>query len=349
MRHKHCKRLYKFWQSRSTSGDLPELQDFFGEAAPGFREHGVVIVREAGDVFFDYCGDDVLKALGADILGQSMTFCYSEKFKALQLESASICFDQHVGLDRYSRFWFGHRHKDVEWLMLPVRDNIGDRIVLIGMAATFVEHDTLDALVVGSDMIERVIAQDYLASATEIDFGGISRKSWAMLDAMGADVTVNGVPVKRSSASFGGEAAYAARKASVATVLAVTERESFLRTAEELRGRYSFKLVETVGEAISVLRKDRVDVLLVDERVRGGTGLDIIKEAQDRGEDTACVLMLEPRHAAQDTVVRTERGLVYCLVKPVGEFALRKALDDAGKYVTSRQKKRFYDTQVSPQ
>ncbi|WP_262693016.1 hypothetical protein [Kordiimonas aestuarii] len=343
MRHKLCKQLFEFWQARYASGKLPDLQAFFDEASLKFHDRGVVIVREAGDIFYDYCGDEILKALGADILGQSMAFCYSENFKVLQLESAAVCFDQHVGLDRYSRFWFGHRHKDVEWLLLPARDTIGRRIVLVGMSATFVEHDTLDALAAGSDLIERIIAQDYLTLGKAIDLDGIGRASWAMLDAMGADVTVNGQPVRRSNVAIGGEAAYAARKASVASVLAVVDRNSFEGSAKMLEGLYSFRRVETFGDALAVLRKDRVDVLVLNEHVEGGLGIDLVKYVQDGEEDAACVLLLEPREGAEDTVVKTDQGLVYCLVKPVGDFALRKAVDDASKFVTSRQKKRFYD------
>ncbi len=83
-------------------------------------------------------------------------------------------------------------------------------------------------------------------------------------------------------------------------------------------------------------------MLITGEHVEGGLGLDLIRHVQNRGDDTGCVLMLEPRDGAKDTAVQTERGLVHCLVKPLGEFALRKAIDDAARFVTKRQKKRFY-------
>ncbi len=239
MRHEHCKRLFDFWISRCEADRLPDLQSFFSEPTLKFRERGVVIIREAGDIFYDFCGDGVMQILGADILGKSMTFCYSEKFKALQLECVGICFEQHVGMDRYSRFWFGHRHKDVEWLLLPAWDEIGNRTVLVGMSATFVEPDALDALAQGSDLIERIIAQDYLSCGKEVDLDGLSRTSWAVLDAMGADMTVDGVAVPRSKVAIGGEAAYAARKTTAASVLAVTTSESFGRHAARLGGGFT--------------------------------------------------------------------------------------------------------------
>ncbi|WP_417450468.1 hypothetical protein [Kordiimonas sp.] len=344
MRHKHCQRLFEFWQSRLSSGVLPDVGDFFSEPTLEFSDRGVVIVREAGDIFYDYCGERLLEALGADILGQSMTFFYSDKFKALQIESASVCFDQHVGLHRYSRFWFGHRHKDVEWLLLPARDSIGNRTVLVGMAATFVKHDELDKLVHGSDLVERIIAQDYLSAAAEVKFDVISRSSWAMLDAMGADVTVNGSKVARKKVAIGGDAAYAARKASAANVLGVADANEFARSAQTLRGLYSFRLLETYGDALAVLQTDRVDVLVVDERVRGGMGVDLIKYAMDQKIDLAAVLLVEPREGAKDTVVEVGNSLVHCLVKPIGDFALRNAIDNASEFVSKRQKMLFYNT-----
>ncbi len=343
MRHKLCKRMFKFWRQHAVSGKLPELREFFEETELNFRKAGVIIVREAGDVFYDFCGDEVMEVLGADILGQSMTFCYPEKFKALQLESADICFDQQVGLDRYSRFWFGHRHKDVEWLLLPARDAIGDRIVLVGMSATFVEHDELDVLAAGSDLVERIIAQDYLALGKEVQLGHLSRQSWAVLDAMGASVSVDGEPVPRSAMAMGGEAAYAARKASLAKVLAVASRQEFSGHASKLSKLYNFHQVETFGEALAVLEKDRVDVLIADERIEGGVGLDLIQIVQNQKEAAACVLLLTPRAGAEDATIRTENGFVHLLVKPAGDFALRKAIDDAGIFVRTRQKTRFYE------
>ena len=348
MRHEQCKKLFDLWCANREAGKLPDLQAFFTAPDLQFREHGVVIVRESGDIFFDFCGEGVMQALGADILGKSMTFCYSEKFKALQLESVGICFDQHVGVDRYSRFWFGHRHKDVEWLLLPAKDGIGGRTVLVGMSATFVEPDSMDALAQGSDLIERIFAQDYLADGGDVDFAPLSRTSWAMLDAMGAEMTVDGVPVPRSKVAIGGEAAYAAKKTASASVLAVTTSESFAAHAAKLHGLYKLRLVESLADAQAILEKDRVDVLLTAERIDGGLGLDLIRDVQNRGDDTGCVLMLEPRNGAVDTAVQTERGLVYCLVKPLGDFALRKAIDDAARFVVKRQKKRFYDEAGKP-
>ncbi|WP_020400566.1 hypothetical protein [Kordiimonas gwangyangensis] len=343
MRHEQCKKLFDFWCANREADTLPDLKAFFAGPDLQFREHGVVIVRESGDIFYDFCGEGVMQALGADILGKSMTFCYSEKFKALQLECVGICFDQRVGVDRYSRFWFGHRHKDVEWLLLPALDSIGDRTVLVGMSATFVEPDSMDALAKGSDLIERIFAQDYLADGGEVDFAPLSRTSWAMLDAMGAEITVDGVPVPRSKVAIGGEAAYAAKRTATASVLAVTASESFSTHAAKLGGLYKFRQVASFEDAQAILAKDKVDVLLTGERVQGGLGLDLIRDVQNRGDDTGCVLMLEPRAGAVDTAVQTERGLVYCLVKPLGDFALRKAIDDAVKFVEKRQKKRFYD------
>lgn len=342
MRHEHCKRLFDFWRSRCRKDALPDLSSFFSDASLNFRERGVVLVREAGEVFYDFCGDEVIRALGADILGKSMTFCYSEKFKALQRESVDVCFDQHVGVDRYSRFWFGHRHKDVEWLLLPAWDDVGKRTVLVGMSVAFVEPDSHDALAAGSDLIERIIAQDYLSLGREVDLSNFSRTTWAVLDAMGAEVTTDGISVAPSKVAIGGEAAYAARKTATASILAVTGTAGFESISRKLKGLYMLHQVESLDAAQAILAKDRVDVLLTSERIDGGLGLDLIRDVQNRGGETGCVLMLEPRDGAVDTAVQTERGLVYCLVKPIGDFALRKAIDDAARFVAKTQKKRFY-------
>jgi DNA-binding NtrC family response regulator len=159
---------------------------------------------------------------------------------------------------------------------------------------------------------------------------------------MGAEITVNGMAVTRSKVAIGGEAAYAARKTATASILAVTDLGSFAAHVGRLRGLYKFRQVESLESARAILEKDRVDVMLVSERVDGDLGLDLIRDVQNRGGDTGCVLMLEPREGATDTAVQTERGLVYCLVKPVGDFALRKAIDDAARFIAKKQKKRFY-------
>jgi hypothetical protein len=338
MQHKHSKTLLKYWDQAKGEKDLPSLQSFSPEVLAGFDECGVIFKLKAGEIILDYVGARNIAVLTSNLQGRPITDLFSHALKPLQMSLIMPCFQQKAGLVRTSRVWYGHRHKDVEWVLLPVWDETEEQVALVGLAVTFVPFDERDHVAVGSSMVERIIRQNFLSFQRDISLSVIDSHSWAVLDTMGAKICIDNEEVFEIGHGITGDAGLAANKVAHANVLAVAQASDFGRILSRLGARYNLKVVETLGEAREILRKDMIDVLVTTETVNDVGGLALIEEAQQTSAFTACVMMLDPRESAIDTQIVENGHFVQCLVKPVGEFALRKAVDEGNSHVSqSRQ------------
>lgn len=335
MQHPLLNSFYQYWLDKRPDGEaFPTLGDFPEAVLSGFDECGLILKLQNGEVLVEYTGDKNASVLTSDLHGRPITDLFSPALKPLQMSLVMVCFQQGVGMVRLSRLWFGHRHKDVEWLLLPVMDNETGSIAMVGLSTTFVEPNERDYITVGSSMVERIIVQNYLALGKQVDLGCIDGHGWAVLDTMGAKVCVDEAEVEHFAArGIAGEAGMMASKVSHANVLAVAHPSDFGRVLSRLGARYNLKIVETLEEARAILHNDMIDVLVTAETVNDVAGLELIKEVQSVSAFTACVMMLDPRDSIEDKRVIEDGRYIHCIVKPVGEFALRKAVDDANTHV----------------
>jgi len=333
IKHQLLNSFYEHWQGLFQDGTLPGLSNFSAEILAGFDECGLVFKHIEGEVLLTYSGKRNSAVLARDLLERPITDLYSPALKSLQMGLLMPCFLHGVGVLRMSRLWYGHRHKDVEWLLLPTIDEATGHIALVGLAATFVEPNERDAIVVGSPMVERLMRQDYISLQRSVELSTIDSHGWAVLDTMGAKICIDGVKVEHDRrGGIAGEAGLVASKVSHANVLAVVSPAELGPILARLGARYNLKVVETLGEAKEILRRDMIDVLVTTETVNDVQGLELVKEAQDLSAFTACVMMLDPRDDIEDMRLVHENQFVECLVKPVGEFALRKAVDEANSH-----------------
>lgn len=316
---------------------MPDLESFSPEILDGFDECGLLFKLHQGDIILEYNGARNADVLTSNMLGRPITDLFPHALKPLQMSLLMPCIRQKIGMVRMSRVWYGHRHKDVEWLLLPVADREEGGVALVGVAVTFVSYDERDHVTVGSAMVERIMRQNFLSLGNNVDLSVIDSHSWAVLDTMGARVAVDGEIIDHTSNGIVGEAGLLAAKISHANVLAVAHPSDFGRILSRLGARYNLKMVETIDEARAILREDMIDVLVTTESVNGTPGLDLIREAQSVSAFAACVMMLDRREEAEDSRIVEDGKFVQCLVKPVGEFALRRALDDANDHVLERR------------
>lgn len=335
MQHPLLNSFYQFWMGkRSIDEGLPSLEDFPEEVLSDFDECGLILKLQGGEVLVEYTGKKSASVLTSDLRGRPITDLFSPTLKPLQIGLVMVCFQQGIGMLRLSRLWYGHRHKDVEWLLLPVTDHETGNVVMVGLSTTFVEPNERDYIAVGSSMVERIIVQNYLSLGKEVNLSSIDSNSWAVLDTMGVKLCVDEIEVERfATRGIAGEAGEVAAKVAHANVLAVAHPSDLGHTLSRIEAHYNLQIVETLGEARNILRNDMIDVLVTAETVNDVAGLELIKEAQSTSAFTACVMMLDPRDQIEDKRVIEDGRYVHCIVKPVGEFALRKAVDDANSHV----------------
>jgi len=339
VQHGLCKKLFQYWEDQRQGEALPSLSAFSPEVLPAFGECGLVFRLKHGDIILEYTGTWNAQVLTSNLVGRPFTDLFPHALKPLQMSLFMPCLKQNIGMVRMSRVWFGHRHKDVEWLLLPVCDDETGETVLVGFSVTFVDFDERDYVTVGSAMVERIMWHNFLSLGRDVDLSVIDSHSWAVLDTMGAQIGVDGEPVSHAAAGIVGAAGLVATKVAHANVLAVAHPSDFGSILARLGARYNLKMVGTFEEARAILRADMVDVLVTTETVDDVTGLALIQEAQAVSAFTACVMMLDHRNEAGDTRLVEGNKFVQCLVKPVGEFALRKALDDANEHVVQHRQR----------
>ncbi len=333
MQHRLSKDFFQYWKNQLPGEGLPHLSDFTPEKLAEFDECGLILSLQHGDIKIDYLGERNEAVLSADLLGRPITDLFPPALKAMQMALLMPCILQKVGLIRRSRIWFGHRHKDVEWLFLPVVSDEDGPVAIVGLAVTFVDSDERDEVVVGSPMVERIVTQNYVSLGNQVNISGFDSHSRAVLDAMGTKTMIDGHEVPSDDRGIAGEAGMVAAKASRPNVLAVVDPSDIGNVSERLGGRYNLRTVASFDEARAILRSDMIDILVTAESSGHGAGLDLINDAQGISAFTACVVMLDRRAEAKDARVEENGSLTHHLVKPVGEFALRQALDDAGKHV----------------
>ena len=337
MQHELCKQFLQYWKDSQPDDGLPELTAFSAGMLDVFDESGVTFRLDKGDIVFDYLGAGNMEVLAQDVIGRPYTDLFPYALQPLQMALVMPCFQQKVGMVRLSRVWFGHRHKDVEWILLPVIDPATSEVVLVGISNTFVEFDPRDSVEVGSTVVERIIQQNFLSLGQTVDLSVIDSHGWAVLDTMGARVAVDNECAGHAGRGIVGEAGLVATKIAHASVLAVASPSDFGQFLARFGARYNLKMVTTPEEAQEILAKDMIDVLVVTESIGSGRGLALMETAQKLNPFTACVMLLDQREKAEDTKVVVDGKFVQCLVKPVGEFALRQALDDANKHVSDHR------------
>ncbi len=82
----------------------------------------------------------------------------------------------------------------------------------------------------------------------------------------------------------------------------------------------------TLAEARAVLASTQLDLVLLDQQLPDGTGLGLIPEIRDIGEDTA-VVMMTGQHDLELAIEAIKRGAADFIHKPVNTAALSHVID----------------------
>ena len=83
---------------------------------------------------------------------------------------------------------------------------------------------------------------------------------------------------------------------------------------------YRFKAVDTCADALSLLRRDRVSVLLLDNQLPDGAGVDLCREIRQFNKDLPIVFLSGSDDSARDVALRA--GANAFLTKPIELEAL---------------------------
>jgi signal transduction histidine kinase len=119
--------------------------------------------------------------------------------------------------------------------------------------------------------------------------------------------------------------------------------ERFVVALPDVDGQISFQIVQAGSgeEALAILDQSPADVLLLDHKLPGISGLDVL--AQVAGKNLDCLVVMITAYASLDTAITaTKRGAYDFLAKPFTPDELKAAVRKAAKHlVLQRQAKRL--------
>ncbi|WP_374765050.1 hypothetical protein [Yunchengibacter salinarum] len=326
------------WQRLAENGggaDLPAFDAVRDALGDLFAERGFCIHSGAEDFWLADVGRLPEAEMGPDLEGRPIGAGVPEAFAEVNRDLVSLCFRKQAGSVALLRYSFGHRHKDVEVTLLPVRGE-GGTPVLAGLFATFVEPDDRDDVNRTAAGSFRLLAQDYLSLGSPVQSDALGGLTRSVLSAMGTFFSIDGEEVKLSGTGLLGGRLEDVVRATRPNVLAVAPVRLFGGLLGRLGSWYNLKMVETRAEAADIIAADSLDVVITAEKLPDGSGLDIVALVQEAQPYSGTVMILEPREDGVEDVIRTPHGEVHCLVHPVGEFSLLQTVRAASRFQVQR-------------
>ncbi|WND01384.1 hypothetical protein QGN29_07385 [Temperatibacter marinus] len=330
MKHELTIKFFEMWSGKRGDLGFPQLDEFTEDDLALYDGQDCLLVLRDEGLYYERVAPKVQDVLETDISEIEIFDVFPAAVQNIQRDMLRFAFQEQIGVHRISRVWYGHRHKDVEWIFLPILDK--EELKYLGLSVAFTAYHERDIAVVDHQSLERIIFQNYLSLGKRVSLKALSAEARSYLATMRTTVCIdNQEQVVRNEVALG-KAAEIAAQASRPNVVIVGSMYDVLPFIGRLGRRYNLKVVESALEAAEIIALDSIDVLLISELIPdGSSGLDLLSKAQEEKPNSGYVMILENREGALDQVLTIEGHEVHCLVKPLGEFALRKAIDDSYK------------------
>ncbi len=123
------------------------------------------------------------------------------------------------------------------------------------------------------------------------------------------------------------------------TVLILDDEKHFTEELNEFLQNNGFQAIEanTANQGLSVLKKQKIDLLILDVRLPGSDGLDILKEVKEKYPDMEVIIV--SAHGDMDTVIKAMRlGAIDYLRKPFRHIDIQIAIERTQKFLYLQQK-----------
>lgn len=329
MRHKLCKEFYEYWTSCCWGHNLPDISNFSDEIMTGFQGYGVILACRQNDIFIDYVGTNSNHIIPMQMKGACLTDLVAPALKAMQMALLMPCFSARIGMSRFSRYSYVTHTMDVEMLLLPVRVADTGLTALVGLCVSTLLPKVDSVPEENKTATEQVLLQNYLSLGRSVDLTVIDGHTWAVLDTMGAVVTVDGKKVEDEDGENTDQMVDSKSQPSKTKVLAVAKKADHSAIAARLGKRYDVTIVSTLSDARRILINEMVDILVAAETCDDCSGLDLLGVAQTLSAFTTCVFMLNPRWDGKQTLVKDKGVYVECLPEPFASNALADAIESA--------------------
>jgi DNA-binding NtrC family response regulator len=111
-----------------------------------------------------------------------------------------------------------------------------------------------------------------------------------------------------------------------------------------LRAKFSVRTAGSGQEALAILKREAVSLLITDQRMPGMTGTDLMRQSRLIDPDMFCILMTA--ESDMDTLMNAivESGAIRVINKPWDPARILTQVEDAlEKYAAARKKKDVID------
>ena len=123
------------------------------------------------------------------------------------------------------------------------------------------------------------------------------------------------------------------------SVLILDDEKHFTEELHEFLQNNGFHAIEanTANQGLSVLKKQKIDLLILDVRLPGVNGLDILKEVKEKYPDMEVIIV--SAHGDMDTVIKAmQQGAIDYLRKPFRHIDIRIAIERTQRFLYLQQK-----------
>ena len=316
------------------SDSRSSFDDFSTEWLAQFNEfhlilslsNGVIICKSAGSALqdlFTHLNENAVFVEG-----------YPSTVRPIHHDLLRPGFESNLAIYRLARYWLGHRYREIEWLFIPIQTSDGDTHLLGGAVPLSAYVDPKDSLDMTRSGTERLIEQAYTPRGTCHPTLSFKPLTWSYLTASRTLLSLDGRVLPPEKQGIGGHAASKAREASRPSVLVVGEFSDHEAVLATMSRHYRLRKAKNISDAEDVMRSDRIDVVIAENQLPDGNGSQLIHFGSPHNDRFGGgILVYDWEEHWDDIKEEGPTGLIFSLIRPVGEYALRRAVEEIAIHI----------------
>ena len=321
------------WEA-AAEASCPDADDFAKNWLPHFQGFHLSLSCKDDRIVCDSVGPDLADLFDHLKPGVEFVQGYPATVRPIHYDLLLAGFASRLSIYRLARYWFGHRFRELEWLFVPVY-TASRKVQLVGGAVPLSAHvDPRDSLDLTRNGTERLIEHSYIAGGDGRASLSLKPLTWSYLTASRTAVHLNGKAVAPEKQGIGGLAVSKAREASRPSVLVVGAFADHEAVLNVMSRHYRIRKSESISDAKNIMRDDRIDVVIAESHLPDGDGNQLFHFGSEQNTRFGGGVLVSDWEDQKDDI-REEgpSGLTFSLIRPVGEYALRRAVEEIAIYI----------------
>lgn len=339
-------KIFDHWKQCRQASGYPEVAAFLALVREDHPDRFVHLQCRDGDVFAQCFGAKISATLPVADLQQSIFMQYAPAMRPTQMALMMPCFQEGLTMHRQSRFWLGDRHCDIEILLMPAMNSETEQIEMVGVIAAHRSALLEKSEGLSNELIERIAQHSYFSLGNTGSICAFDSQIWAVLEAMDAVISLDGVEMTPPPFLMPDDASRQARQTNHINVLIAGAKEDFDALTPRLGPKCRLLHAADGTTALESLEDDMIDVLVTAEFLTDMAGIDLVERARGISSYTASIVIHEGAASMPDRPAPSGHMpdmVTDHICKPVGEFTLMQAINDAGARARMASRSPIFD------